>query len=91
MSAFTIFTVGLSYLTGFWLTYMDFSVWAIAIGVIKVGPATAAIRRHEAQSATTYHVARRPARDRLGSLWMGIARQRACQLTVETRRRPSGG
>lgn len=65
MSAFTIFTVGLSYLTGFWLTYMDFGVWAIAIGVIKVGPATAAIRRHEAQSATTYHVARRPARDRL--------------------------
>lgn len=62
MTAFTAITVGLSYLTGFWLTYVDFGVWAMAIGVIKIGPAAAAIGRHEALAGTSYRVARRPLR-----------------------------
>ena len=61
-SAFTILTVGLSYLTSFWLTYVDFGIWAVAIGVIKAGPATAAIGQYEARAGTTYRVARRPLR-----------------------------
>lgn len=60
--AFAVLTVGLSFLTGFWLTYMDFGVWAVAIGAIKVGPAATAIAQHEALSGTTYRVARRPLR-----------------------------
>ena len=62
MAAFAVLTVGLSYLSGFWLTYVDFGVWAVAIGVIKIGPASAAIAEHEARAGTTYRVARRPLR-----------------------------
>ncbi|HET8758485.1 MAG TPA: hypothetical protein VFM58_20865 [Solirubrobacteraceae bacterium] len=62
VTAFTILTVGLSYLTSFWLTYVDFGIWAVAIGVIKIGPATAAIGQYEARAGTTYRVARRPLR-----------------------------
>ncbi len=62
MTAFTILTIGLSYLTNFWLTYVDFGVWAVAIGVIKIGPAAAAIGQHEARAGTSYRVARRPLR-----------------------------
>ncbi len=51
--------VALSKLTNSWLTYMDCGVWAMAIGAIKVGPATAAIARHEARTGTSYRVARR--------------------------------
>lgn len=61
-AAFALMAVGLSYLTGFWLTYMDLGVWAIAIGAIKVGPATAIIAESEAHQGTTYRVARRPLR-----------------------------
>ena len=57
--------VGLSYITGFWLTYMDMGVWAVAIGIVKAGPATAAIARREARSGVTYRVARRPLRGRV--------------------------
>jgi hypothetical protein len=57
-----VVTVGLSIVTRQWLTYADFGVWAIAIGAIKAGPAATAIRRHEADSGTTYRVARRPFR-----------------------------
>lgn len=53
-------TVGLSYLTSFWLTYVDFGVWAVAIGVVKIGPAAAAIEQQEARVGTSYRVARRP-------------------------------
>ena len=62
MTAFTILTVGLSYLTNFWLTYVDFGVWAMAIGAIKIGPAATAIERNETRAGTTYRVARRPLR-----------------------------
>jgi hypothetical protein len=41
---------------------MDFSVWAGAIGAIKVGPAAGAIAQHELRPRTTYRVARRPVR-----------------------------
>lgn len=54
--------LGLSYATGFWLTYVDFGVWAVAIGAIKLGPARAAIARREALLRTTYRVSRRPVR-----------------------------
>jgi hypothetical protein len=60
--AFGGMAVGLSYLTQFWLTYVDVGVWAVAIGIIKIGPATAAITRHESQSGVTYRVVRRPLR-----------------------------
>ncbi len=53
-------TVGLSHLTHFWLTYTDFGVWALMIGVIKIGPSVAVITRYEARSGVTYRVARRP-------------------------------
>ena len=53
---------GLSVLTGFWLTYMDFGVWAVAVGAIKVGPGTAAIARREHLDGRTYRVARRSLR-----------------------------
>lgn len=55
-------SVAVSFLSGFWLTCADFGVWAVAIGSIKIGPATAAIARHEARSGATYLVARRPRR-----------------------------
>ncbi len=55
-------TFGLSYLTRYWLTYVDFGVWAIAIGVIKAGPSIVTITRQEAARGTTYLVARRPLR-----------------------------
>lgn len=51
--------LGLSFLTGFWMTYADAGVWAAAIGFIKVGPASAALARHEAHADTTYLVNRR--------------------------------
>jgi hypothetical protein len=54
--------VGLSKLTNSWLTYMDCGVWAMAIGVIKIGPAATAIARHEASTGTSYRVARRRVR-----------------------------
>lgn len=60
--AMIVGAVGLSYATGFWLTYMDCGVWAIAIGVIKIGPATSTIAEHEARCATSYLVARRRVR-----------------------------
>lgn len=62
MAVATAATVGLSFLTGFWLTYRDFGVWAVVIGTIKIGPASTAIARHEARSGTTYRVAGRPLR-----------------------------
>jgi hypothetical protein len=58
--AATAMVVGLSVLTGFWLTYVDVGVWAVAIGAIKIGPASAAIAEHEARSGMSYRVARRP-------------------------------
>jgi hypothetical protein len=61
-AAATLVVVGGSLLTGFWLTYMDFAVWAMAVGAIKVGPAAAAIAEHEARHGTSYRVARRPIR-----------------------------
>ena len=61
-AAATAVVVGGSVLTGFWLTYMDFAVWAMAVGAIEVGPAAAAIAEHEACSGATYRVARRPIR-----------------------------
>lgn len=65
-AAATLVVVGGSVLTGFWLTYMDFAVWAMAVGVIKVGPAAAAIAEHEARCGATYRVARRPIRGVVG-------------------------
>lgn len=62
VTAFAVLTVGLSYLSGFWLTYVDFGVWAVTIGVIKIGPASAAIAEHEARAGTIYRIARRPLR-----------------------------
>ncbi len=62
LSALTAATVGLSILTGYWLTYVDFGVWLIAIGVIKIGPAVGAVERHEASSGSTLRVARRRVR-----------------------------
>ena len=56
---FAAFALGLSFLTGFRLTYMDAGVWAIAIGTIKAGPATAALAQHETRADTTYLVTRR--------------------------------
>lgn len=53
-------TVGLSHVTGFWLTYMDFGVWAVVMGLIKVWPSATAVMRHEMQAGTTYRVVRRP-------------------------------
>lgn len=61
-AAATVVIVGGSIVTGFWLTYMDFAVWAMAVGAIKVGPAAAAIAEQEAGSGTAYRVARRPLR-----------------------------
>jgi hypothetical protein len=60
--AFGGLTVGLSYLTDFWLTYVDFGIWAIAVGAIKAGPAAATIADHELRSGTCYRIARRPLR-----------------------------
>jgi hypothetical protein len=57
--AIVALAIGLSYLSGFWLTYMDCGVWAVAIGVIKLGPARVEIAEHEARNGTTYVVARR--------------------------------
>ena len=57
-----VFVVGLSFLTGFWLTYMDFAVWAVTVGVIKIGPAGRVITTHETRNGKTYRVARRPLR-----------------------------
>lgn len=59
---FTVVVVGLSYLSGFWLTYVDAGVWAVAIGAIKLGPGAAAVARHETRTGTTCRVARRPLR-----------------------------
>lgn len=56
---FVAFALGLSFLTGFRLTYMDAGVWAVAIGIIKLALATAALARHEAHADTTYLVTRR--------------------------------
>ncbi len=56
---FAAFALGLSFLTGFRMTYMDAGVWAVAIGIIKIGPATAALAQHEARADTTYLVTRR--------------------------------
>jgi hypothetical protein len=53
-------TLALSFLTGFWLTYMDAGAWAIAIGAIRIGPAATAIAQHEARTGATLRVARRP-------------------------------
>lgn len=61
-AAAAVVVVGLSFLTGFWLTYMDFAVWALAIGVIKLGPSAAAIDEQAVRVGTTYRVARRPLR-----------------------------
>lgn len=56
---FVAFALGLSYLTGYQMTYMDAGVWAIAIGIIKIGPAAAALAQHETRADTTYIVSRR--------------------------------
>ncbi len=61
-AAFTALTLGLSYLSAFWLTYMDAGVWMVAIGVVKIGPAATLVARHEARAGATYRVARRPLR-----------------------------
>jgi hypothetical protein len=68
-AAFAVLTVALSFLTGFWLTFMDFGVWAMAIGGIKVGPAAAAIAQHEACNGVSYHVARRRVRGLVELAW----------------------
>lgn len=59
MVGFSVLAVGLSFLTGFWLTYMDLGVWAITIGAVKAGPGAAAIAASEASSGTRYRVVRR--------------------------------
>jgi hypothetical protein len=59
---FAAAAVGLSYLTGFWLTYMDMGVWALVIGAVKLGPSQAAIADREHRLGVTYSVARRPVR-----------------------------
>jgi len=61
-TAVAALTIGLSHLIGFWLTDMDAGVWMVAIGVVKLGPAAAAIAQHEAHSGSTYRVVRRPLR-----------------------------
>ena len=61
-AAMAAVTVGLSVLSGYWLTYVDFGVWAIAIGAIKLGPGSAAIAEQETRTGATYRVARRPVR-----------------------------
>jgi hypothetical protein len=55
-------TVALSVLTRFWLTYVDFGVWLVAVGVLKAWPSVARVAREEAGSGATYLVARRPIR-----------------------------
>ena len=59
-AAGAVVLVVLSHLTGFWLTYMDCGVWAVAVGAIKLGPAAAAVVHHETRERCTFHVARRP-------------------------------
>ncbi len=59
---FAALAIGLSYLTGFWLTYMDMGVWAVAIGAVKLGPARTAIAERELRLGASYAVARRPVR-----------------------------
>lgn len=54
-----LLAIGLSYLSGFWLTYVDIGIWALAIGAIKVGPATAAVDRSEATGGHCYRVSAR--------------------------------
>ncbi|WP_147332076.1 hypothetical protein [Geodermatophilus marinus] len=62
IAVITAVTVALSVLTRFWLTYVDFGVWLVAVGVLKAGPAVARVARDEARSGATYCVARRPIR-----------------------------
>jgi hypothetical protein len=54
--------VGLSYLTGYWLTYMDMGVWAVAIGAIKIGPARTAVAEHEERLRRSWRIAGPPLR-----------------------------
>lgn len=63
MAALAALTVGLSFATGFWLTYVDVGVWAVAIGAIKIGPARSAIAAHEARTGASYRMAHRRFRD----------------------------
>jgi hypothetical protein len=58
----SVMAVGLSYLSGFWLTYVDMGVWALGVGAIKAGPGSMAISRKEVSSGTRYLVSRRPVR-----------------------------
>jgi hypothetical protein len=62
IAVITAVTVALSVLTRFWLTYADFGVWLVAVGVLKAGPSVARVTREEARSGATYLVARRPIR-----------------------------
>lgn len=59
---FCALAVGLSFLTGFWLTYMDAGVWALLTGAIKLGPGVDAVARQEHEQGAVYVVARRPPR-----------------------------
>jgi hypothetical protein len=62
IAVITAVTVALSVLTRFWLTYVDFGVWLVAVGLLKAGPSVARVTREEAKSGATYLVARRPIR-----------------------------
>jgi hypothetical protein len=61
-TAMAVIAVGLSILSGSWLTYMDCGVWAVVVGAIKLGPARSVIARDEGRHGVTYLVARRRVR-----------------------------
>lgn len=61
--------LALSHLTGHWMTYMDLAVWIVATGLIKLGPATAAVVAHETASRSTLQVVARPLRGPVSLVW----------------------
>ncbi len=67
-------TLALSHLTGYWLTYMDLGVWSVATGLIKLGPAVAAVAVHEAASRSTLQVVARPLRGPVSLVWVSESR-----------------
>lgn len=63
-------TLALSHLTGHWMTYMDLAVWIVATGLIKIGPAVAAVMAHETASRSTLQVVARPLRGPVSLVWV---------------------
>lgn len=63
-------TLALSHLTGHWMTYMDLAVWIVATGLIKFGPAVAAVVAHETASRSTLQVVARPLRGPVSLVWV---------------------